>query len=597
MLPAVMVLFLTVSHNRVHAQHQEQALIKKLNHFYGFDHNIILLESTGMFNRFVNATSDVPQTLLTFEDRPGESDTQSIGKSSSPFMAIGLKNVNIERQLVLMTKVKEFQRGNVNLKIGLFVREMVPDTRGYALELFEWCWRHSIVSIFLAYPRSQRTVDDSFANDSLEVVTFNPYGQLELIYLTDDQECIGEFFPKICYNLRQHTIRTMVFKDLSMFNLPNGSIRFGGPDGKLWLTIFSVVNATHNLVKLLQVMIGVEISNAVRDGEVDVGPQAFLVSNDQPNYLYPVYLDRVVVVVPVAKPYAEFTGYLMTFFGEISFDVALVTMPVVIVVLTVIRYCKRKGIFFFQSAADVFNLFMYDNMSINYRSLNRVEAFIILPLTLAGFIIVNILLSVLTSYLTQPMSQPELDTFSDIERSPFPVMVPSKYQIPHLIQTVKQDWGVDWSHKLIATDTTDKFFKEILSFNTSVCFIYFGTKARNLLIHQKRLHIRGYRVPADTISRTAFGYVVRHDYPLKECFNEIIHAITSAGLYWKWRDDSYFEFVKQGFFRNAIDDDGGRVDEVSAPTFILYGWMGSVMVFIMEIAWHRIKIKYNAKYY
>lgn len=576
---------------RIQANSQEVDLIKKLNQFYLFDHNLILIESTTNLDKFINVPESlccVPQTLYVFEDISEEMNTKSISRSTNTFMIIGLKGINLERNLIFLTKIKDFQRDNNNLKIGLFIIESLP-TSDYLLQLFKWFWQNSIVNIFVAYS-AQTGIEIHHSEYSLHIYTFNPYGTFDLINLTDS-ESLSDYFPKYCYNLRQHSIRIAVHNDLNTFIYSKDNPKFGGNDGKLWQTIFSVTNASYTMVKFVEITDGHDIQDMVMNGTIDLGPQSHpLFAWNSPIYLYPIYMDTVAIIVPSAEPYAEFAAYLETFFDYTLFYALLLTMFLVITSLTLIRYMKYQRILFFQSVADVINLFMNDNMAIDYRNLYRAESFIILPSTLAGFVIINIILSILTSFLTRPMDQPELNTFADIERSPFPVMVPTQKNVDQLVEDFKHIWNIDWSHK-IASSSFDEFLRQILSFNTSICFVYFGSKVKNLLEHQKRLNIRGFRIPTQTISQTIFCYVVPVDYPLKHCFNEIIQWIMNAGLYWKWTDESYFEFVEKGYFSKTVNGAERSGEKYYVPMFIVYGWIGSGFVFIIEIVWNRIKEK------
>lgn len=578
--------------NQTQAHSSGLNLINKLNNFYCFDHNLMLMESTSIADQFINTpvsaielNSYVPQTLYVINDISGEIKINPIRRSKNTFMIIGLKSTNLEKNIIFMTKIKDFQRVNVNLKIGLFFSQSLP-TSDYLLQLFEWCWQNSIVHIFIGYPETTGRTDYF-----LNVYTFNPYGTLELINLTDD-DSLDNYFPRICYNLRQHPIRIAVHDDINTFIYSKGNPNFGGPDGKLFQTILRLINASYTMVKFFEITDGMDIQQMALNGTIDLGPQPFRVSNVKPIYLYPIYIDTVAIVVPSALPYAEFIAYLQTFSNDNIFNISLFSIPVLIIALTVFRYLKRNRFLFFQSVSDVLNLFMYDNTAIDYRNLFRVESFIILPLTMGGFVIINVVLSILTSYLTRPMVQPEINTFDDIERSPFPVMVPSQKNMEQLIVVFKKNWNIDWSHKM-AWSSLEEFLHQILSFNTSICFVYRGSKVKNLLVHQKRLNIRGFRIPTQTIIKSVYSYVVPVDYPLKDCFNEIIQRVMSAGLYWKWTDESYFEFIEKGYFsKTLVNDDAERgAEKYYVPIFIVYGWIGSVFIFMIEIAWNRIHVK------
>lgn len=504
-------------------------------------------------------------------------------------MVIGLTSTKLERNLIFMTKIKDFQRVNNNLKIGLFLSHALPSI-DYLLQFFQWCWQNSILDIFIAYPLLEGT-EESNSGHFLNIYTFNPFGIYELINLTDS-DSVDNYFPRICHNLRQHPIRIAAHDDINTFIYSKHGVKgdFGGPDGKLFQTIFRFINASYTMVKFLDITDGQDIQQMALNGTIDLGPQPSRISNVKPIYLYPIYIDTVAIVVPSALPYSEFTEYLQTFASDNTFYISLVSIPILIVALTTFRYVERNRFLLFQSMADVVNLFMNDNMSIDYRNLFHVECFIILPLTMAGFVIINVVLSILTSYLTRPMDQPEINTFDDIERSPFTVMVPTKKNMEQLLQVFKNNWNIDWSHKMTSS-SLEEFFRQILSFNTSICFVYWGTKVKNLLEHQKRLNIRGFRIPTQTISQSVYSYVVPVDYPLRDCFNEIIQRVMSAGLYWKWTDESYFEFIEKGFFSETHVKDAERgAEKYYVPIFIVYGWIGSAILFVIEIAWHRVLV-------
>lgn len=134
-------------------------------------------------------------------------------------------------------------------------------------------------------------------------------------------------------------------------------------------------------------------------------------------YTYPIYIDYVVMVVPEALPYPEFATYLNAIASDIFFVYSSITILVVICLLTVSQYMKQKRFLFFQCTADVFNLLMNDNDAIKYRELSRAEVFIILPITFAGFVVVNGILSMLQSYLTRPIMQPQMNTAEDIHHN------------------------------------------------------------------------------------------------------------------------------------------------------------------------------------
>lgn len=149
---------------------------------------------------------------------------------------------------------------------------------------------------------------------------------------------------------------------------------------------------------------------------------------------------------------------------------------------------------------------------------------------------------------------------------------------------------MDWSHKIVAIDLSE-FRQFTLTFNTSISFIYFGSKAKMLLEHQKRSNFRGYHIPRQFILQRFFAYVVPIDCPFKERFNEIIHWTRNAGLFEKWIQDSYNEFVERKYFlKNRGDaEEEADIERFSVPIFIVYGWIGGVILLVIEIAWKNRK--------
>lgn len=120
-------------------------------------------------------------------------------------------------------------------------------------------------------------------------------------------------------------------------------------------------------------------------------------------------IDNYIVLVPESLPYSEFTAYLLTVMSNYVFGYALITFLSIMLLLSVFRYIKHKKVVFVQGVADVVNLLMNDNSYIQYNQLSRAEMFLIVPLTFAGFIITNGMLSALTSYVTRLVFQPQIN--------------------------------------------------------------------------------------------------------------------------------------------------------------------------------------------
>lgn len=134
------------------------------------------------------------------------------------------------------------------------------------------------------------------------------------------------------------------------------------------------------------------------ENEVFMFPTLFIQNDPRNLNMYHMHIRPVVIVVPEALPYSEFSAYLKTITSDIFFTYFLILIASVIVMLSVFRYKKHNKSVFFQSVTDVVNLLMNDNGYIEYGLLSRYEAFLIVPLTFIGLIFVNGIWSNLQSY-------------------------------------------------------------------------------------------------------------------------------------------------------------------------------------------------------
>lgn len=165
--------------------------------------------------------------------------------------------------------------------------------------------------------------------------------------------------------------------------------------------------------------------------------------------LYPMTMTQHSLVVPEALPYREFAAYLLNISSDNFFGFSLATILLVMMLLSAFRYIKLKKFLFFQSVCDVLNLLMNDNSGINYPKLTRIEVFLILPLTLAGFVIVSDILSSLQSFLTRPIIQPQIDTVEGVYVSPFPILTWDEYWASRLVNALESlSQHRDWKNKV-----------------------------------------------------------------------------------------------------------------------------------------------------
>lgn len=568
-----------------YSEHPTLALIHQLNNLFSFDYNVFVLESSVDFNQFIktpNATTKhhehehVPQTIYTLEsvngDIKGLEEIQSI-ESGNTFMIIALNSSIFE---VSFKQIQQIQYRIDTIKIGLFLSD-VELLHDRLLHLLKWMWKARIINVFLAF----------YSKNLLNIFTFNPFGTFELINLTGSDSYYNCFSNKF-HNLRQYPFRTLAALD-SDYNYP---------DDHLWETIIRVLNASFTVVPYTK-----EPETMISDDTIDVFRYVYQINSDRIHTsLYPLFENIYVIVVPEALPYPEFVTYLRKLALNKFFGYALLTILVLIFLLSMFRQMKLQKFLIFNCAEDV-NLLLNNNASIKYQQLSLKEVLLIVPLTFAGLIIVSSLISTLQSYFMRPIIQPQINTLDDISSSPYPILYSTQNidEDNHLL-TVE---NMKLTQKVVLI-SPGELFDRVYSFNTSISFYYEIFGAKILLEIQKRLNIRGYHIPTQYyISKTINSYVVHMNSPFKERFNEIIHWVRNAGLYDKWYDN-YAKAIRIHKF-NCSCDFPHAIDEAdnSFPILaLIYGWIASGVVFIVEITWkkiltffyattERVKRKYN----
>jgi len=264
-------------------------------------------------------------------------------------------------------------------------------------------------------------------------------------------------------------------------------------DTIMWQSVCIVLNATLTVVIASD---NKELNKLYYDSSVDVLHQLRTVELSLECRTHPIQTESLILVVPEALPYPEFTAYLKTVMSDNFFVYSFITIVLVICLLTAFRWIKQKRFLLFQCAADVLNLLMNDDGDIKYRNLPRVEVFVILPLTFAGFIIVNGILSTLQSYVTRPVLQPQINTIEDVYNSPFPILTPDEGNwynttIDSLTFLLNRS---DWSDRVHAMSASARR-REGTQLNNSVIFVQWSESAKFALDAHKRKNIKVYRIP------------------------------------------------------------------------------------------------------
>lgn len=550
------------------AEYQERQLIRQLNRFYNFDHNVFLLDKLVNVNRFIDTGRKgdfTPQSVYVFDNSGGNfSGVESfkITESKVTFLIVASENIQYEANSNILNQVMAIQRHQINIKIGLFAT--ISTLSGDDLQkLFEWSWNNKIVNIFAVISTSPRTIN---------IFTYNPFGTFTVLNLTDSVD-YGKFFFDQTANLKGHVVRMG-----APFNYYNNE--------KLWLAVFRMMNASFRMVENNCSAIAEYFAN-----DIDFVPRIFFNEKSVEMSMYPIDVIPMVIVVPEAQPYSSFTAYIQTVTSDQFFGYALITIVLTMLLLGIVRYIQQKTIFFFRSVTDVLNLLLNDNASINYGKLSVVECCLIVPLTFMGFIIVNGILSNLTSYLTKPQHQPQVNSVEDIYRSENPISVWNEHW-QHKLATMltMQSNHTDWSDKVVVRDGL-LLFEQFTLFNRSVSFLEDLNYVKSLLRIQKRLNIKGYHIPDARMYKYLLTYPINRAFPFTDRFNEIVGRIVSAGLYDRWLREAVGAFEQDVVKKNLkVLKVREGIDRFPVPVFIVYGWIASIIVFAVESIWKRLKL-------
>lgn len=482
----------------------------------------------------------------------------------NPFLIVVPKSSTFEHNSILLEQIKIIQNADLKLKIGIFFQTVTTmvDLQTH----FLWFRNQLVGNVFATgYLHS--------SGGSLNIFTFHSFGKFEVINVTKAKSCT-EFFPSLDSNYHQHNFRVASF-DGDLYE-------------RFWLTVFEAMNATFTVDNTRYRSFFEYFLNGF-----DIYPRFFSYTMRSRRFrVYPLTMTHENIVVPEAEPYSGIYTYFQTLTSNELFAYCGGVLVAMVSILIVCRYVKTKKILFFQSLWDVLNLLANDNSFIKYQRLSRAETFLIGPLTFVGFVVVNGYLSNLQSYVTKPVLQPQLTTISDIYNSPLKITAP-----PHLAQMVQETVtnrsnrlpNEDWSKKIVSVDRKN-FHQQILEVNTSTAYAMSGLDFGLLSRVQRRLKVRSFYDTGVTVTSSLSMFFMNDSFLFMEKFNEIIHLTHSSGLFNQWVKESFAGNEKKivAYHLNKLRNQQATDDEFEFPLLVVYGWIVSILVLIVEIMWSKI---------
>ncbi len=538
---------------------QEASLICDLNNYFKFDHNVLLLDSSAVTDHFIGCGSS-PKSVYVFESANGNvTGLESLReiKSKNTFTIVVPGSSTFEENLNLLKKVRRIHRLDKDMKLGLFFQYFtsLDELRTH----FQWLKDQLIVNVFAA--AYLEAIESTWSEGSLNIYIFHPFGNFGMAISTMYQE----FFPSLNFNFHQHKLRVAPFVKTM--------------DERFWLSVFKIMNATFTHKPDV---------NYTFDILPTLAPVVSSSSKFMMYSMYPYLLTNEKIVVPEAKPYSNFSAYLQRLTTNALFAYSLGVIALIVSILITCRYIEKKKILFFQSISDVLNLLINDNIYIKYQLLSRAEHIIIVPLTFAGLVIVNGFLSNFQSYVTKPVLQAQLKTIDELYYSPFTVTVQPGWKEVVLETFTHLSTHQDWNDKIVELEVYS-FHHQIITFNTSACYLMSDIDVDMMINAQRRLNKKGFYDIGVTVSKSLNVYPISERFLFFDRLNEIVHWTHSSGLFNKWLRESSEEnerivliFGRKRFETQLAACD---VEKFSFVMIIVYGWIASTIVLMIEVVW------------
>lgn len=561
----------------------ELKLITELNKFFNFDHNLFLLQSSADVDRFIclRSRQDVtPHTVFVVGNTDeNTSNTTNIRISSKDTFAIvifdGSENdFSYDTNFDLFDELKEIQSLTTNMKIGIFLPQLT--SMDDLSTLFEWCKDNLVTYVFAAFYMHADGIEQPTTKAKLNIFTFNHFGSLHLINLTNS-EAYENYFPDMQSNFHQHQLRFTTSFERDIFR-------------ELWFAVLRLMNASY----VVEDKVYDDVSEYFKNG-CDCSPGFYIQDWTWKFDVYPLYINKWEIIVPHALPYEDFSAYLRIVASNEFFGFALFTVVAVTSSIAICRYVQGTNSWFARSVVDVLNLLMNDNAYINYRHLSRAEVFMFCPLTFVGFVVTNGIVSNLQSYLTRPILQPQMKTLEDIFNSPFPITTQDEYWKMRLLwafEARNEHQKYDWNDKIIALEYY-QYEKALYFFNSSLMYYDSDSVMYDVFRLEKRLNLKAYYNPQLHITTTFYIYRMSPTFLFFDRFNQIVHRMRSAGLMELWQrfdDGTHYDLLKKNVERlNQLK--GNDFQKIEFPTFIFYGWTAGIILFILEIIWNNLGIK------
>lgn len=410
---------------------------------------------------------------------------------------------------------------------------------------------------------------------SFNVYKYNLFETFNMINVTS--ESLQEFFTIDVPNYHKHPIQFLEVDGYSNYAV----------DFRFWDTLLALFNAS-----MSKTTINDEEFSKITSSDADVLFNE--VNVDKYVKVYPHRETYDVLIVPHAQRYSDLWLYLQNETWTRLFVYVFVVIAVSSLLLVVSRYLQRKKILLLQCVVDVINLLINDNAGVRYQNLHRTDLFIIVPLTFAGLIVMNGILSLFQSYLTSPIYQHQINSIEKLYSSSVPILAHEYLLKDYYLELLEDMTKYDgWADKIHGTT---EVYEEIEQFNNSIAFFMEEQRANKVLEVQKRLGLEVYYLLRDTFfGKELISHQVSQRFPFVEQMNDVVLRLNSAGLYQKWFQED-IQNMTEGLWNKSQNlqskySNESEVGAFSIPTVVWYGWIASIIAFGLEIVWNKMSFR------
>ncbi len=321
-------------------KYQEIEFIKELTEHFHFDHHLFLRDPSIDARRFIDTMGTTPLTQCvpaSFDDSGLQNVVNEIS-SKVTFMIVAGENSEFEHNFNLLNKIKEIQRLQVNMKIGVFFEQQTSSDE--LQKLFVWCQNHLIIDIFATTSSIAGDFKLMCHENSFNIFTFNPFGTFQVLNVTGSKMIFDDLFPSQKSNFHQHKLRFGKPVDYPVFDDYN--------DANIWSTVLRMMNAS-----LIEEDYDTDDPVTALTNGIDVIPSLFVQWNLDDLKVQTLALSRNTILVPEALPYSEFFAYMHNATSGMVFIFAFISIVGAILTLVLIRYIRTMSFFDGMRSANV----------------------------------------------------------------------------------------------------------------------------------------------------------------------------------------------------------------------------------------------------